>query len=53
MYIYIYFWPQPHNNVQVLKVSKVAIFFLNILQEYYQLPILGVLGMSGRFYQKQ
>ena len=27
--------------------------FLNILQKYYQLPILGTLDMSGHFHQKQ
>ena len=25
--------------------------FLNILQKYYQLPILGILDMSGHFHQ--
>ena len=27
-------------------------FYLNILQKYYQIPILGTLDMSGNFYQK-
>ena len=27
-------------------------FFLNLLQKYYQLPILGALDMSGHFLQK-
>ena len=27
--------------------------FLNILQKYYQFPILGTLGISGHFHQKQ
>ena len=27
--------------------------FLNTLQKYYQLPILGILGMPGHFHQKQ
>ena len=28
-------------------------FYLNILQKYYQIPILGTLDMSGNFYQKR
>ena len=28
-------------------------FFLNILQKYYQLPILGILDMSSHFHQKE
>ena len=27
--------------------------YLNVLEKYYQLPILGVLDMSGHFHQKQ
>ena len=32
--------------------KAVATIFLNIFQEYYPLPILGVLNMPGHFHQK-
>ena len=38
-----------HNRTQ--KHSQY--FFLNILQKYYELPILDILDMSGHFHQKQ
>ena len=38
-----------HNRTQ----KQLRYFFLNILQKYYQLPILGVLNMPGHFLQKR
>ena len=38
-----------HNKTQ----KQLRLFFLNILQKYYQLPILGTLDMSGHFHKKQ
>ena len=32
--------------------KAVGTVFLNMLQKYYQLPILGILNMSGHFHQK-
>ena len=32
--------------------KRVATIFLNILEKYYQLPILGILNMSRHFDQK-
>ena len=36
-----------HNRTQ----KQLRHFFLKILQEYYELPILGTLDMSDHFYQ--
>ena len=43
-----------HLNVLYHNRTKKQLqkFFLNILQKYYQLPILGTLGVSGHFHQK-
>ena len=38
-----------HNRKQ----KQLQHFFLNILQKYYQFPILDTLDMSVQFYQKQ
>ena len=43
----------PIKYLNVLHHTKVvATIFLNISQKYYQLPIVGTLGMSGHFHQK-
>ena len=35
------------------KQKQLQHFFLNILQKYYQIPILGTLDMPRHFHQKQ
>ena len=37
-----------HNRIH----KAVATIFLNTLQKHYQLPIFGILKMSGHFHQK-
>ena len=37
-----------HNRTQ----NYLQYFFLNILQKYYQIPILGTLNISGHFHKK-
>ena len=38
-----------HNRTQ----KQLQCFFLNILEKYYELPILNTLDMSGHFHQEQ
>ena len=42
----------PVKYLHVSHHKAVATIFLNILEKYYQLPILGILNMSGHFHQK-
>ena len=42
-----------YKRIKKAIATAVATHFLNILQKYYQLPILGTLDMSGHFHQTQ
>ena len=43
----------PQNMFCITTEHKaVATIFFNILQQYFQLPILGILDMSDHFHQK-